>query len=63
MEIQARFKKVAEALEKNEAKIAEELLAVQGNPVDLGGYFIPDPVKAEKVMRPSNTLNAIIDNI
>ena len=63
MEMQARFKKVAEALEKNETKIAEELLAVQGNPVDLGGYFIPDPVKAEKVMRPSNTLNAIIDNI
>ena len=62
-EMQARFKNVSEALEKNESKIADELLAVQGSPVDLGGYFIPDPVKTEKVMRPSATLNAIIDNM
>jgi len=60
-EMQARFAKVAKELEENEAKITEELLAAQGAPVDLGGYYLPDPVIAEKVMRPSTTLNAIID--
>jgi isocitrate dehydrogenase len=59
--MQARLAKVAKELEENEAKITEELLAAQGRPVDLGGYFLPDPVVAEKVMRPSATLNAIID--
>jgi isocitrate dehydrogenase len=59
--MQARFAKVAKELEENEAKITEELLAAQGKPVDLGGYYLPDPVVAEKVMRPSATLNAIID--
>jgi isocitrate dehydrogenase len=59
--MQARFAKVAKELEENEAKISEELLAAQGRPVDLGGYYLPDPVIAEKVMRPSPTLNAIID--
>ena len=62
-EMQARFVPVAETLQKNETTIADELLSVQGNPVDLGGYFIPDPVKAEKVMRPSVTLNSIIDGM
>ena len=62
-EMQARFKNVSDALEKNESKIADELLNVQGGPVDLGGYFMPDPVKTEKVMRPSASLNAIIDNM
>jgi len=60
-ELKARFKKVAQQLEENEAKITQELLAAQGKPVDLGGYYIPDPVKTEKVMRPSPTLNAVID--
>jgi isocitrate dehydrogenase len=59
--MQARFAKVAKELEENEAKITEELLAAQGKPVDLGGYYLPDPVLAERVMRPSATLNAIID--
>jgi isocitrate dehydrogenase len=59
--LQARFAKVAKELGENEAKIAEELLAAQGKPVDLGGYYLPDPVIAERVMRPSATLNAIID--
>ena len=62
-DIQKRFMKMAEELHKNETKIAEELLTVQGKPVDLGGYFMPDPIKAEKVMRPSATLNAIIDKM
>jgi isocitrate dehydrogenase len=56
-----RFAKVAQELEANEAKIAEEMLAAQGRPVDLGGYYLPDPVLAEKAMRPSATFNAIID--
>ncbi len=60
-EMQARFAKVAKELEQNEAKIVEELLAAQGKPVDLGGYYMPDDEKAEAVMRPSSTLNAIID--
>jgi isocitrate dehydrogenase len=60
-EMQARFSKVAKELEQNEAKIIEELLAAQGAPVDLGGYYLFDDEKAEAVMRPSATLNAIID--
>ncbi len=59
--LQARFATVAKELEENEVKIAEELLSVQGRPVDLGGYFFPDDAKAEKEMRPSATFNAIID--
>ena len=61
--MQKRFTKIAEELMKHETKIAGELLTVQGKPVDLGGYFMPDPAKAEKIMRPSATLNAIIDNM
>jgi len=59
--VQARFAKAAKALKENETKITEELLAAQGKPVDLGGYYLPDPEKATKVMRPSATFNAIID--
>jgi isocitrate dehydrogenase len=60
-ELRVRFAKVAKELERNEAKIAQELLAAQGKPVDLGGYYVPDPEKVEKAMRPSPTFNAIID--
>jgi isocitrate dehydrogenase len=60
-EMQARFAKVAKELEQNEAKIEKELLAAQGEAVDLGGYYVPDNEKAEKVMRPSATFNSIID--
>jgi isocitrate dehydrogenase len=59
--LQARFAKVAKALEENEAKIVAELLAAQGQPADLGGYYRPDDALAEKEMRPSATFNAIID--
>ncbi|OQX96035.1 isocitrate dehydrogenase (NADP(+)) [candidate division KSB1 bacterium 4572_119] len=58
---QARFAKVAKELEENEAKIIEELLAAQGSPVDIGGYYMPDLEKVRKAMRPSATFNAIID--
>jgi len=59
-ELQARFKPLAEALAKNEAKINGELIAAQGKPVDIGGYYLPDDVKASAAMRPSATLNAAI---
>ena len=62
-ELKARFAKVARALQENEAKINAELIGAQGKPVDLGGYYQPDPVKTGKAMRPSPTLNAIIDGI
>ncbi|MCG6921669.1 MAG: NADP-dependent isocitrate dehydrogenase [Acidobacteria bacterium] len=62
-ELKARFGPVARALEENEAKITEELLAAQGKPVDLGGYYMPDETLAEAAMRPSPTFNAIIDGI
>lgn len=61
--LRARFAKVAEELEKNEAKIVEELNAAQGKPVDIGGYYRPDLEKAEKALRPSKTFNAIVDAI
>ncbi len=60
-EMKARFTKVAADLEANAAKIDAELIDCQGSPVDLGGYFKVDPVKTAKAMRPSATLNAIID--
>jgi isocitrate dehydrogenase len=56
-----RFAGVAKKLEENESKIAAELLAAQGKPADIGGYYVPDPKKAAQVMRPSPTLNAVID--
>ena len=62
-ELKARFAPVAKELAENEAKIAQELLDAQGEPVDMGGYFLPDDDLAEKAMRPSATLNAIIDNL
>jgi len=62
-ELQARFAKVAKQLQENEAKINEELIAAQGKPVDMGGYYHPDDAKTEKAMRPSATLNAIVDAI
>ena len=62
-ELQARFAGVAKRLVENEATINRELIAAQGKPVDMGGYYHPDPVKTERAMRPSPTLNAIIDAI
>jgi isocitrate dehydrogenase len=59
-ELQTRFKPLAEALEKNEAKINAELIGAQGKPVDTGGYYLPDPAKTSAAMRPSATLNAAL---
>ncbi|MDW3116537.1 MAG: NADP-dependent isocitrate dehydrogenase [Roseovarius pacificus] len=55
------FAPVARALAENEAKITGELAAAQGKPADIGGYYHPDADKLAAVMRPSATLNAIID--
>ncbi|MDO5499941.1 MAG: NADP-dependent isocitrate dehydrogenase [Propionibacteriaceae bacterium] len=54
------FKPIAAALEDNAQKINEELIAVQGEAADIGGYYRPDPEKTAAVMRPSETLNEII---
>jgi len=62
-ELQAKFKPVAEQLAENETKIVAELNAVQGGAVDIAGYYKPDSQLAEKVMRPSASFNAIIENM
>jgi isocitrate dehydrogenase len=59
-ELQARFKPLAEALAKNEAKINAELIGAQGKPVDIGGYYKTDPARTSAAMRPSPTLNAAL---
>ena len=62
-ELAEKFAPVAQALKENEAKIIEELLSVEGQAQDIGGYYHPNDAKAEAAMRPSATLNAIIDAI
>lgn len=62
-EIAAKFAPVAKAMQDNEAKINEELIAAQGSPQDIGGYYHPDAGKTYAAMRPSATLNAIVGNI
>ena len=62
-ELKARFTKVVQEMEANEEKILQELIDCQGQPVDIGGYYIPDDEMASRAMRPSATLNAIIDGI
>ena len=62
-EIAAKFAPVAKAMQENEAKINEELIDAQGKPQDVGGYYHPDTEKAYAAMRPSATLNAIVDGI
>ncbi|MDP2144275.1 MAG: NADP-dependent isocitrate dehydrogenase [Gallionella sp.] len=59
-ELQARFAPLAQALTDNESKINEELIAAQGKPVDMGGYYHPDFDKTSNSMRPSATLNAAL---
>ncbi|MFC1898531.1 NADP-dependent isocitrate dehydrogenase [Candidatus Cloacimonadota bacterium] len=59
--MQKRFAKLARYLNENEQQIIKELLEVQGKPVDLGGYYKPDDIKAARAMRPSVTFNTIFD--
>ncbi len=61
--ITEKFTKIAKDLGDNEKTIDQELLAAQGKPQDVGGYYHPDDAKAFKAMRPSATLNRIIDAI
>jgi len=61
--LKSAFAPVAEALEAAEEAIAAELLAVQGKPADIGGYYLPDDALAEAALRPSPTFNAIIDRV
>jgi isocitrate dehydrogenase len=60
LELKAHFAPLAKALTENEEKIVAELKAVQGKPVDIGGYYLVDPVKLDAVMRPSTTFNAVM---
>lgn len=60
-ELAAAFAPIAQQLTDAEAQIVEELNSVQGSPVDIGGYYHPDEAKVAAVMRPSATLNAVID--
>jgi isocitrate dehydrogenase len=60
LELQAIFKPFGEKLTANEQQIAAELLAVQGKPTDIGGYYQPDDAKASAALRPSKTLNDIL---
>src|SRR5690606_22041904 len=62
-ELAERFAPLARTLAENEATITEELLAVQGRPVDLGGYYHPDPEKTAAVMRPSTTFNEALASL
>ena len=60
-ELAAAFAPIAAELSANEQAIVDELLAVQGQPADIGGYYAPDAEKATAIMRPSPTFNTIID--
>ena len=62
-ELQARFAEVAKQMAANEEKIVQELNDAQGQPVEIGGYYLPNHEMSAKAMRPSATLNAIIDAI
>jgi isocitrate dehydrogenase len=62
-DLKRRFTPVAAALAANEEKITKELLAAQGKPVKIGGYYFPDDEKCAAAMRPSATLNGILDGM
>ena len=62
-DLQARFAELAQQLAANEEKIIQELNAAQGQPVNIGGYYLPNDEMAAKAMRPSATLNALVDAI
>jgi len=61
-ELKEKFGKLAKELADNEETILKELLEIQGQPVDIGGYYYPDAEKIQSQMRPSKTLNGIIDS-
>ena len=59
----AKFGPIAELLGSNESRINEELIAVQGHAVDIGGYYMPDESKTSRIMRSSETLNGILGGL
>jgi isocitrate dehydrogenase len=62
-DLAARFAPLAQLLAEQETTIVSELNAVQGAPVDLGGYYAPDPARAEAAMRPSPTFNTALESL
>src|SRR5262245_54444245 len=62
-QLKAYFAPLAKTLAENEKKIVDELNAVQGKKVDIGGYYASNPAKAGAVMRPSATFNAAMDSL
>lgn len=62
-ELKAFFTPIAQQLTDNEVKIVEELNSAQGQPTDMGGYYYPNQEKVSKIMRPSETLNAVVDSL
>jgi isocitrate dehydrogenase len=62
-ELARAFAGLARTLTDQEQTIVQELIAVQGHPTDIGGYYRPDPAKAEAVMRPSKTFNAALASL
>ena len=63
LELKNRFSEIADKLISNEAKITKELIDAQGQPMNIEGYYFPNEKLAAKAMRPSSTLNRIIDNL
>ena len=62
-QLRARFRPIAERLTADEARIVAELNGAQGSPVDLGGYYHPDPARCSQIMRPSPTFNRILQGL
>ncbi|KGD65891.1 isocitrate dehydrogenase [Alcanivorax nanhaiticus] len=62
-ELKAKFAPIASSLTENEENIVKEMVAVQGSPIDIGGYYNPDFSKASAAMRPSATFNGILDKL
>jgi isocitrate dehydrogenase len=63
LDLQKIFRELSQKLRDNEQLIVDELIACQGGKTDIGGYYQLDPVKAEKAMRPSETLNTLLNNV
>src|SRR5690606_37575968 len=62
-ELASKFGALAQNLKGQEAKINEELIGAQGSPQEIGGYYFPNDGLASKAMRPSESLNAVIDEL
>jgi isocitrate dehydrogenase len=62
-QLKSLFSKLAKKLAESESEIIDELIAAQGKPMDIGGYYHPDPELSAQAMRPSKTLNSVIDSI